>query len=61
MTLQALLNQAQLLHPDGQLAEAEKLYRRVVKEAPPNAQLQHRLALVQFQQQRQGEALVSID
>ncbi|HEY4275726.1 MAG TPA: tetratricopeptide repeat protein [Rhizomicrobium sp.] len=61
MTLQTLLHQAQALHRDGRLAEAEKLYRRVAKEAPPNAQLQHRLALLQFQQQQHGEALVSID
>ena len=61
MTLQALLHQAQALHRDGHLAEAEKLYRRVVKEAPPNAQLQHRLALVQFQQKRHGQALASVD
>jgi tetratricopeptide (TPR) repeat protein len=60
MTLQTLINQAQALHRDGKLADAEKLYRRVAKEAPPNAQLQYRLALLQFQQRRHGDALASV-
>jgi tetratricopeptide (TPR) repeat protein len=60
MTLQTMLHQAQALHRDGRLADAEKLYRRVAKEAPPNAQLQYRLALLQFQQRRQDDALASV-
>jgi tetratricopeptide (TPR) repeat protein len=48
------------LHRDGRLAEAEKLYRRAATQAPPNFQLLHRLALLQFQQQRPGDALASI-
>ncbi|MES2254046.1 MAG: tetratricopeptide repeat protein [Pseudomonadota bacterium] len=59
MTLQTLLNQAVSLHRDGRLAEAEGLYRRVLAQTPPNFQLQHRLALLQFQQQRFAEALTS--
>jgi len=60
MTLQTLLHQAQSLHQAGQLAEAEGLYRRVLAQIPPNFQLQHRLALVQYQQQRHGDALASV-
>jgi len=60
MTLQALLNQAQSLHQAGHLAEAEGLYRQVLAQSPPNFQLQHRLALIQFQQQRHGDALASV-
>jgi len=59
MTLQTLLNQAVSLHRDGRLAEAEGLYRQVLAQAPPNFQLQHRLALLQFQQQRFAEASAS--
>ena len=60
MTLQTLLHQAQSLHQAGHLAEAEGLYRQVLAQVPPNFQLQHRLALVQFQQQRHGDALASV-
>ena len=60
MTLQTLLQQAQSLHQAGQLAEAEGLYRQVLAQVPPNFQLQHRLALVQYQQQRHGDALASV-
>jgi tetratricopeptide (TPR) repeat protein len=60
MTLQTLLHQAQTSHQAGRLAEAEGLYRRVLAQVPPNFQLQHLLALVQFQQQRHGEALASV-
>ncbi|HEX2761079.1 MAG TPA: tetratricopeptide repeat protein, partial [Rhizomicrobium sp.] len=60
MTLQSLLHQAQSLHQAGHLAEAEGLYRRVLAQVPANFQLQHRLALVQFQQQRHGDALASV-
>jgi tetratricopeptide (TPR) repeat protein len=60
MSLQAMLHQAQALHRDGRLADAEKLYRRVAREAPPNVRLQHRLALLQFQQRRHGDALASV-
>lgn len=60
MTLQTLLHQAQSLHQAGHLAEAEGLYRRVLAQVPPNFQLQHRLALVQFQQHRHGDALASV-
>jgi thioredoxin-like negative regulator of GroEL len=60
MTLQTLLNQAVSLHRDGRLAEAEGLYRQVLAQAPPNFQLQYRLALLQFQQQRPAEALISV-
>lgn len=60
MTLQTLLHQAQSLHQAGRLAEAEGLYRQVLCQVPPNFRLQHLLALVQFQQQRHGEALASV-
>jgi tetratricopeptide (TPR) repeat protein len=60
MTLQRLLHQAQTSHQAGRLAEAEGLYRQVLAQVPPNFQLQHVLALVQFQQQRHGEALASV-
>jgi hypothetical protein len=48
MTLQTLLNQAVSLHRDGRLAEAEGLYRQVLAQAPPNFQLQYRLALLDW-------------
>lgn len=60
MTLQTLLQEAQSLHQAGRLAEAEGLYRQVLAQVPPNFQLQHLLALVQFQQQRHGDALASV-
>ena len=60
MTLQTLLNQAVALHRQGQLAEAEGLYRQVLAQAPPNFQLQYRLALLQFQRQHHDEALTTI-
>jgi len=60
MTLQTLLHQAQSLHQAGRLAEAEGLYRQLLAQVPPNFQLQHRLALVQFQQHRHGDALASV-
>jgi tetratricopeptide (TPR) repeat protein len=60
MTLQTLLNQAVSLHRDGRLAEAEGLYRQVLAQTPPNFPLQHRLALLQFQQQRHADALTSV-
>jgi tetratricopeptide (TPR) repeat protein len=60
MALQALLNQAVSLHREGRLAEAEPLYRQVLAQAPPNFQLQYRLALLLFQQQRPVDALAAI-
>src|SRR6202012_6074864 len=59
MALQALLNQAVSLHREGRLAEAEPLYRRVLAQTPPNFQLQYRLALLLFQQQRSADALAA--
>ena len=61
MTLQMLLNQAVALHREGRLAEAEALYRQVLAQSPPNFQLQHRLALLQYQQQRPGDALEAVN
>jgi len=61
MTLQSLLNQAVALHREGRLAEAEALYRQVMAQSPPNFQLQYRLALLQYQQQRPRDALETVE
>ena len=42
------------------MPKPKNLYRQVLAQAPPNFQLQYRLALLQFQQQRPAEALASV-
>ena len=54
------LNQAMALHQQGQLPEAEALYRQVLAAAP-NYQAQYLLAVLFYQQQRLEDAAGAID
>lgn len=60
MTPEALFQEAVALHSQGRLAEADTLYRRLLADAPGNFQVQYRLALLLFQQQRHAEAMAAI-
>jgi tetratricopeptide (TPR) repeat protein len=59
MNSQALFQQAVTLHGQGRFAEADAIYRRLLADAPANFQVQYRLALSLFQQQRPAEALAA--
>ncbi len=48
-------------HRDGRLADAEKLYRRILKRAPQHADALHLLGLVHHQRGRQDPALSYVD
>src|ERR1700683_3000318 len=60
MDTQALFQQALTLHGQGRLAEADILYRQLLADTPTNFQVQYRLSLSLFQQQRAAEALAMI-
>lgn len=57
---QMLLNQAMSLHQQGQLSEAEALYRQVLAAAP-HYQARYLLAVLFYQQQRLDEAAGAVD
>ncbi|MEN0051443.1 MAG: tetratricopeptide repeat protein, partial [Bacteroidota bacterium] len=50
-----LFLQAQRLHQQGQLPQAEQLYRQVVQQAPHYAEAKHLLGIVCSQQGRHQE------
>lgn len=52
-----LLTQAVALHQNGQTAEAEALYRRILQIEPDHFDALHLLGLLKHQQNRQAEAL----
>jgi protein O-GlcNAc transferase len=55
------LQRAIALHQQGQLAEAEKLYRRILGKEPAHFDALHLLGVVRLQQGRGAEALELID
>lgn len=61
MTPDILFQQAVALHQQGKLAEADRLYRRLLAVAPHDFKLRYRLALLLSQQQRQAEAMAAIE
>jgi tetratricopeptide (TPR) repeat protein len=60
MDPQALFQQAVTLHSQGRLGEADTIYRRLLADTPANFQVQYRLSLSLFQQQRAAEALATV-
>ena len=55
-----MLDRAIALHQRGQLADAEKLYRNVLRARPNHVEARHFFGLLRFQQGRADEALVLI-
>ena len=61
MTLQSVLNQAVALHREGQLGEAERLYRQVLDREPANGLAWYLFAMLRLQQSRAAEALDAVE
>jgi protein O-GlcNAc transferase len=61
MNPQTVLNQAIAFHQTGNLAEAERLYLRLMAAAPREATSRHLLGVVRAQQGRNSEALELMD
>jgi protein O-GlcNAc transferase len=57
MNSQSVLSQAIAFHQTGNLADAERLYAEVMRQAPREAAAHHLLGVVRAQQGRNGEAL----
>jgi predicted O-linked N-acetylglucosamine transferase (SPINDLY family) len=55
-----MLNRAIALHQRGQLTDAEKLYRDVLRARPNHVEARHFLGILRFQQGRADEALALI-
>ena len=53
--------QAQALHQRSQYLEAEQAYRQVLAAEPGNAPAWHWLAILYYQQQRGGDALMAVE
>lgn len=58
--LSQMLDRAIALHQRGQLANAEKLYRNVLRARPNHVEARHFFGILRFQQGRADEALVLI-
>lgn len=58
--LSQMLDRAMGLHQTGQLADAEKLYRAVLRVKPNQVEARHFLGILRFQQGRSEEALALI-
>jgi tetratricopeptide (TPR) repeat protein len=56
-----LFAQAQALHQRNQFREAEQAYRQVLAAEPGNALAWHWLAILYYQQQRGGDALMAVE
>ena len=61
VTIQEALERAKQCHRAGQLAEAEKIYRQILKAEPRQADAMHRLGLVAFQVGNKETALGMIN
>ena len=61
MTPQIQFKEAVLLHQQGRLVEAEKLYCQIMAAAPDNFAVRYMFALMRFHQKRNAEALELIE
>jgi len=61
MELRALFEQGQAAHGAGRLAEAERLYRQVLRADPANFAALHRLGFLKAQQRQFDEAIILLN